>query len=282
MVSIGKFNTLRIVKFVPFGVYLDGEDLGEILLPSKDVPKQCHVDDLLKVFLYVDSEDRPIATTRRPYATVGQVAFLKVSEVNRTGIFLNWGLPKDLLVPFAEQQHRMKKGQSYLVFVYLDEQSQRIVASAKLEKFLDTQPFTIKEDEQVELLIGDRTDLGYKVVINDSHWGLLFETEVFQPLRKGQRVSGYIQKIRPDGKIDCGLHRPGYDKVQDMSWKILEALQNHNGFLPMTDKSSPEEIYAVFGVSKKTFKKAIGALYKRKMIVLEEKGISLLERGKNG
>lgn len=280
MANIGKFNTLRIVKFVPFGVYLDGEDLGEILLPSKDVPKQCNVDDLLEVFLYVDSEDRPIATTQQPYAMAGQVAFLKVSAINRIGIFLDWGLSKDLLVPFAEQQHRMKKGQSYLVFVYLDERSQRIVASAKLEKFLDTQPLNVKEGEQVELLVGDQADLGYKVVINDAHWGLLFETEVFQPLRKGERVQGYIKKIRLDGKIDCGLHRPGYEKVQDMSWKILEALQNHDGFLPVTDKSSPEDIYALFGVSKKTYKKAIGALYKRKMITIGKKGISLCESRK--
>lgn len=280
MAELGKYNTLRVARFTKIGAYLDGEKLGEILLPTRDVPKRCQVDQALEVFLYLDSEDRPIATTKRPYATVGQVAWLKVVDVTLVGAFLNWGLPKDLLVPFSEQKQRMKTGLSYLVYVCLEEDQQRIIASTKLDKFLDAQPCTLKENQQVELFAAEQTDMGYKVVINDGYWGLLYENEVFQSLRRGQRLPGFVKKIRKDGKIDCGLHQPGYEKVHDTSWKILEELHKHNGFLPVTDKSAPEEIYAVVGVSKKTFKKAVGALYKKKMIRIGNKGITLSESKK--
>jgi predicted RNA-binding protein (virulence factor B family) len=277
MSKLGKYNTLRVARFTKIGAYLDGEELGEILLPTRDVPKRCQVDQTLEVFLYLDSEDRPIATTKRPYATVGQVAWLKAVDVTPVGAFLNWGLPKDLLVPFSEQKQRMKEGLSYLVYVCLEEEHQRIIASARLDKFLDTQPCLLKENQEVELFAAEQTDMGYKVIINDSYWGLLYENEVFQILRRGQRLPGFVKKIRKDGKIDCGLHQPGYAKVHDTAWKILEELHKHNGFLPVTDKSAPEEIYAVVGVSKKTFKKAVGALYKKKMISIGAKGITLSE-----
>jgi len=296
MSTLGKYNTLRVARFTKIGAYLDGEELGEILLPTRDVPKRCQIDQTLEVFLYLDSEDRPIATTKRPYATVGQVAWLKAVDVTPVGAFLNWGLPKDLLVPFSEQKQRMKEGLSYLVYVYLEEEhvssvgsrqhqkvhgdlqrNPRIIASAKLNKFLDRQPCTLKENQEVELFAAEQTDMGYKVIINDSYWGLLYENEVFQTLRRGQRLPGFVKKIRKDGKIDCGLHQPGYAKVHDTAWKVLEELHKHNGFLPVTDKSAPEEIYAVVGVSKKTFKKAIGALYKKKMISIGVKGITLAE-----
>lgn len=275
MVAIGKFNTLRVVRKCDFGVYLDGEELGEILLPNRDVPRHCRPGDMLEVFILLDSEDRLLATTQTPYATVGQVAFLKVVSITAVGTFLDWGLPKDLLAPFPEQQQRMEKGRSYLVFVYLDEESQRIAASSKLEKFLDTQPIDVKEGQQVELVIDDQTEIGYKVVINDSYWGILYNNEVFQRLHKGQRLPGFIKKLRDDGKIDCCLQQSGYKKVNEAAWKILEILHTHDGFLPITDKSSPEEIYAVLGISKKTYKKAAGALYKQQHITIEKNGIKL-------
>jgi predicted RNA-binding protein (virulence factor B family) len=273
MAEIGRFNTLRVVKHVDFGVYLDAEELGEILLPNRDVPAHCHTGDMIEVFIFRDSEDRLIATTQKPYAMVDQVAFLKVVSVTAVGAFLDWGLPKDLLVPFREQQPRMEEGRSYLVFVYLDEQSQRIAASSKLEKFLENQPIDVEEGQQVDLVIGDQTEIGYKVIINNSHWGVLYNNEVFQVLHTGQRIQGFIKKVRNDGKIDCCLQKPGYKKVDDVAWKILETLHKRGGFLAVTDKSSPECIYALFGVSKKTFKKAIGALYKKRCIIIEKDGI---------
>lgn len=275
MVEIGKLNTLQVVKFVDFGAYLDGKEWGEILLPKRDVPRECQPGDALTVFLFCDSEDRLIATTQKPYAQVGEVAFLKVVSVNAVGAFVDWGLPKDLLVPFSEQQHRMKVGQSYVVFVYLDESSNRLAASSKLEKFIGYQPVGFQEGDQVDLLIGDRTDIGYKVIVNHAAWGLLYNNEIFQSLETGQRVPGFIKKIRDDGKIDCCLQQPGYDAVNTTAWKILEYLHNHNGFLALTDHSSPEQIAAVLGVSKKTYKKAIGALYKQQHITLEPRGIRL-------
>ena len=275
MIDIGKLHTLRVVKEVDFGVYLDGEELGEILLPARDVPQQCRVGTTLKVFVYLDSEDRLIATTQTPYATVGQVAWLKVVSVTAVGAFLDWGLPKDLLVPFREQQQRMQAERSYLVFVYLDEHTHRIAASSKLEKFLDTQPFEGQAGQEVELVIGSQTEMGYKVIINDAHWGVLYNNEVFQLLRKGQRLRGFIKKVREDGKIDCCLQEPGYAKVPDAAGVILAALHKHGGFLAVTDKSSPDQIYALFGVSKKTYKKAIGTLYKQRYITIEKNGIRL-------
>ena len=216
MAKIGKFNTLRVVKHVDFGVYLDAEGLGEILLPNRDVPAYCHTGDMIEAFIFRDSEDRLIATTQKPYAMVGQVAFLKVVSVTAVGAFLDWGLPKDLLVPFREQHPRMEEGHSYLVFVYLDEQSQRIAASSKLEKFLERQPIDVEEGQQVDLVIGDQTEIGYKVIINNSHWGVLYNNEVFQVLHTGQRIQGFIKKVRNDGKIDCCLQKPGYKKVDDV------------------------------------------------------------------
>lgn len=275
MVDIGKFTTLRVVKECDFGVYLDGQELGEILLPAREVPHWCKVGERVKVFVYLDSADRLIATTRTPYATVGQVAWLKVVSVTAVGAFLDWGLPRDLLVPFREQQQRMQAGRSYLVFIYLDDNTRRIVASSELDRFLDTQPFSGQADQEVELVIGSQTDMGYKVIINDAHWGVLYKNEVFQPLRKGQRLQGFIKKVREDGKIDCCLQEPGYGKVNEAAGVVLAMLHKHGGFLAVTDKSSPEQIRALFGVSKKTYKKAIGTLYKQRYITIEKNGIKL-------
>jgi uncharacterized protein len=277
MTDIGKYNTLKIVKFTDFGVYLDGGELGEILLPRRYVPGDRRPGDRVDVFLYLDSEDRLIATTEKPLAVVGEFAQLKVNAVNNVGAFLDWGLPKDLLVPFREQRMPMVEGKRYFVFLYLDGETRRIVASAKIQKFIDSTPPAYKEGQEVDLLIVKRTELGYSAIINNAHWGVLYENEVFRELQPGERVKGYIRKIREDQKIDLRLHKPGYEKVEDLTDRILETLRGNGGFLDVTDRSTPEKIQALFGASKKSFKMAVGALYKKRLIALEEGGIRLID-----
>jgi len=275
MAEPGKLNNLRVVKQVTAGMYLDGEDLGEILLPKRYIPENCSVGDRLEVFIYFDSEDRIIATTQKPYAQTGDIAWLKVVDVNDVGAFLDWGLAKDLLVPFSEQIQPMKKGRSYLVYIYIDEQSQLIVASSRLEQFISKQSADLKDGQPVDLIIADQTDLGYKAIIDQKAWGILYQTEIFQELAYGQKIKGWVKKIRPDGKIDLCLQKPGYEKVPDLAEQIIQAIAAHGGFIEVTDKSSAEEIKEMFGVSKKTFKKAIGALYKSRRIIMENDGIAL-------
>ena len=277
MAEIGKQNKLRVVKEVDFGFYLDGGGLGEILLPSRYVPGNCKVDDRVKVFVYRDSEDRIIATTEIPYAMVGDFALLKVVSVNRIGAFLDWGLSKDLLVPFAEQNTVMKEGLSYIVRVYVDKRTSRIAASSRLDKFLDKKAGNFQVGWEVDLFICNQTDIGYKAIINSSHWGVLHYRDVYQTLRKGEKIKGFIKKVREDKKIDLCLHKPGYEKVNDVTELIIAALKKRGGYLSVTDKSSPEEIYQLFGVSKKTYKKAIGAIYKKRLVTLEDNGIKLIE-----
>jgi len=277
MAQIGKINKLRVIKEMDFGVYLDADELGEILLPQKYVPKDYEKDGMVEVFVYLDSEDRLIATTEKPHAMVNEFAFLKVAAVNKFGAFLDWGLLKDLLVPFREQKQKMEEGKSYVVFIYLDEESQRIAASAKLDKFLDLMPTEYIEGEEVDLLICDKTDIGYKAIIEGKHWGILYDNEVFQKLERGQQINGYIKKIREDNKIDLSLQKTGYNIVDEISEKILAKLKEQDGFIPVTDKSPPEVISDIFGISKKTFKKSIGALYKKRLIILENDGIKLVE-----
>lgn len=274
---LGQYNRLQIVKELDFGMYLDGEEWGEILLPRRYVPKEAKIDDFIEVFIYLDSEDRLIATTEKPYATVGDFAYLKVAAVNAIGAFLNWGLLKDLLVPFKEQKQKMEVGRSYVVYIYVDEETERIAASCKLEKFLDNTPHEFKEGEEVDLLIYKPTDIGYKAIINGSHSGIVYKNEVFQSLRTGSKVKGFIKKIRPDGKIDLSLQKAGYKQVVDgVSAKILKKLKQENGFIAVTDKSPAPVIYHKFGVSKKSYKKAVGALYKQRKIKIERNGIRLI------
>jgi len=276
MAEIGKYNSLRVIKEVDFGVYLDGETEGEILMPIRYVPANCKVGDYVDVFLYLDSEDRPIATTETPFALVGEFAMLRVNSVNKIGTFLDWGIMKDLLVPFREQKVTMIEGRSYLVYIYVDEESKRIVASAKLGKFLDKSVPDYSVGQQVDLVIESETDLGYKAIINNSHWGILYENEVFEQLAKGLKVKGYVKKIRTDNKIDLSLHPLGYEKVDPLTQMILDELKKEGGFIAISDKSEAEEVYRVFGISKKSFKQAIGALYKRRMITLSADGIRLI------
>jgi len=276
MAAIGLINELEVVKEVDFGVYLDGGPHGEILMPKRYVPEGCKPGDTLEVFIYLDSEDRLVATNEKPKAIVGDFALLEVVSVTNVGAFLDWGLPKDLLVPFREQQQRMEAGKSYLVYVYLDNESQRIVATSKLDKCVDNIPVDYEIGEEVDLLIAGQTDLGFKAIIDNSHWGMLYKNEVFQPLKTGQKLKGFVKTIREDEKIDLSLQKEGYEKIDDISQSILNKLAAQNGFLPLTDKSSPETIKQTLHISKKNFKKAIGALYKQRLISIEENGIKLL------
>lgn len=276
MAEIGKYNTLKVVKTVDFGVYLDGGKLGEILLPKRYCPETCEPEQEIEVFIYLDSDDRLIATTLQPLATVDEFAFLKVVDTTMVGAFLDWGLPKDLLVPYREQKGEMQKGNSYVVYVYFDKESERLAASAKLDKFLDNLPVEYEIGQKVELLIAGETDLGYRAIIEDAHWGMLYANEIFKPVQTGQRVFGYIKNIREDEKIDLSLYQQGYGQVDDFTSTIMEYLKAHNGKMLLHDKSPAEEISKVFGVSKKTFKKAVGSLYKQKKIALKDGHIELL------
>ena len=275
MAQIGKINHLEVLKELDFGIYLDGGELGEILMPKRYVPEGTMLGDFIEAFIYLDSEDRLIATTETPLAQVEEFALLEVVSVTQVGAFLNWGLPKDLFVPFREQRKPMEVGQKYLVYVYLDADSKRVAASSKIEKYLDNIPVDYDENEEVDLIIVNETDLGYNAIIDNCHLGILYKNEVFQPLKSGDKVQGYIKKIRPDGKIDLRLDKVGYEKIGGLADHILDKLRQNNGFLPFTDKSSPDEIYQAFRVSKKNFKAAIGALYKQRQIILEEKGIRI-------
>ena len=277
MTEIGKINHLEVVKEVDFGIYLDGGDLGEILMPKRYVPEGTMPGDMLETFIYLDSEDRLVATTEKPLAMVEEFALLTVVSVTPVGAFLNWGLPKDLFVPFREQRQPMEEGKKYLVYVYVDTNTKRIAASSKIEQYLDNIPVDYDLEEEVDLIIVNETDLGYNAIIDNSHFGILYKNEVFQPLNPGDRVQGYIKKIRTDGKIDLRLEKIGYEKISSFVDRIIAELQKNKGFLPLTDKSSPEEIYKTFKISKKNFKAAIGALYKKRFIAIEENGIRLLD-----
>lgn len=278
MVEIGKYNTLTVVKIVDFGVYLDGGERGEILMPKEYVPANCFPDDEVRVFVYFDSEDRIVATTEVPYVKVGEFAFLKVVAVSHVGAFLDWGLRKDLLVPFREQRDPMVEGKSYLVYAYADKASDRIVASTKVDKYLDQVFPEYEVNEEVDILIARKTDLGYAVIINNMHWGLIYDNEVFQIIKVGQKMKGYIKAIREDEKIDVSLQAPGYAKIEGLAGVILEKIKDYDGILDLSDKSDPEEIYRVFGCSKKNYKKALGTLFKQGLIEINDTEVRLKER----
>ena len=277
MINIGKINQLTVVKQQGANIYLGSGASNKVLLADKKPPANCQVGDSLSVFVYVDNEGHLAATTKIPLAQVDEIAYLKVVSLNYVGAFLDWGLPKDLLVPFSEQHHELEVGQSYLVKIFLDEQH-RMVATTKIDKFIsDTADEDLSEGLAVDLLIADKTDMGVKAIINHSYWGMLYANELFQPVSKGQKLTGYIKHIRDDLKIDLSLQLQGYvKKVLPLTDSILNALKAHNGVLMLSDKSPPETIYAMFGVSKKVFKQAIGALYKQQKISIEKTEIRLL------
>ncbi|GET31231.1 GntR family transcriptional regulator [Prolixibacter bellariivorans] len=275
MNKLGTFQALEVMRLVDFGAYLDGQELGDILLPKRYMPEGCKPGDFLEVFIYLDSEDRIIATTEEPLATAGDFALLKVVSVNQIGAFLDWGLPKDLLVPFSEQKSKMEEGHWYIVYVYVDDESRRMVATTKLDKYLDNVPPEYHAGQEVQLMIHSKTDIGYKAIVNNMHWGMLYQNEVFRPLKSGEQLPGYIKQVREDEKLDVSLQKPGIESAMDLSDRILNMLKEQGGFLAVTDKSSPETIYSFFGESKKNYKRAVGMLYKKRIITIEPDGIRL-------
>lgn len=274
-IILGDYNNLEMVKRVSFGLYLDGDEDGEILLPAKYVPDGYDIGDIIKVFVYLDNEERLVATTEEPLAKVGDFALLRVAWTNNYGAFLDWGLLKDLFVPFSEQEGKMVKGNSYLVYVTIDRKSYRIYASARLDKFLSSTKPPYETDEEVDIIVWRRTDLGWKVIVNGNHSGLVFANEVFRDLKTGDRLKGYVKRVRTDGKIDIALQRHGVAGDDDSSMRLLSAIEAQRGFLPLNDNSSPDEISSMLGMSKKAFKRAAGKLYKQRLIIIDDDGLRL-------
>ncbi|EJL6733562.1 GntR family transcriptional regulator [Vibrio sp. B513a] len=276
MIKIGQINSLEVIKKADFGVFLDGDDYGSVLLPSKYVPEGTEIGEYVDVFLYFDSESQLAATIERPIAQVGEWGLMKIEGVNATGAFVNWGIKeKDLLIPFSEQRTRFSAGQTILVYVYTDKASGRIVGTTKFNKWLDKTPANYEVNEQVDLIIAERSQLGYKAIVNGKHWGMIFPSDVFGKLYIGKKLKGFIKHIREDGKIDLALQKVGVAKMDDLSSKILDLLEKKGGFLPLNDKSSPEAIFDAFRTSKGTYKKTIGGLYKQGKIVIEKDGIRI-------
>lgn len=275
MASIGQWNTLEIVDRIDAGLLLDAGDCN-ILMPNRYIYEGCEIGETADVFVYPDTTDRLIATTERPYAVVGEFASLRCVDLNPTGAFVELGLLKQLLVPYAMQSHELEVGKDYIVRVYLDEKTQRLVGTTKLNKYLNDETTEYVEDQEVDLLIAARTDLGYKAIINHTNWGLLYEDQVFGDLKVGHKVTGYVYMTRPDGKIDLSLHLPAEKKVEALTTQIINELDENGGTLPLSDKSPPEAIYEAFSVSKKTFKRALGSLYKDKLIMIESDKITKL------
>ncbi len=272
MAEMGKMNILEVLRSTAHGLFLDGGELGDILLPRRYAPREKNPGDRIEVFLLFDSEDRLMATTLRPLATVDSFAWLRVVSNSGAGTFLDWGLPKDLLVPFREQTVKMLVGRSYMVRIYLDPVSNRIAATARLDRFLDKTPAHFTVGQPVDLFICAKTDLGYKAIVDGTHWGMIFHNNVYQPIACGQRIQGYIQQVREDGKIGLCLDPPGYGRVGDVADAILAYLDQQGGFMPITDKTPAKEIHALFGVSKKVYKQAVGALYKARRITFAADG----------
>ena len=270
MALVGRYNSLQVVKHTDFGLYLDGGADGEILLPNRYIPKDIpsEDEDWLNVFVYLDSEDKLIATTEKPKVQVNEFASLKVVEINSIGVFLDWGLPKDLLLPYSEEKRQMRQGEYCVVHVYLDKRTRRITATARLDRYLDKLPADYQVGQEVDLLVVEETDMGFKAIINNRHWGLIHKNEVFKFLRAGKQEKGYIKELRSDGKIALSLQPIGEQLASSLSAKILDKLRANQGSLPISDKSDPQLISDMFGVSKGNFKKAIGALYKEGKIVI--------------
>ena len=275
MINLGEYNTLEVLRHLEQGMYLGDDSDESVLLPNRYIPKGTQIGDTLTVFIYNDSEDRIIATTLHPKVTLNKFACLSVSTVTEHGAFLDWGLAKDIFVPFSEQVKKMQEGENHIVCLYLDEVTNRLAASGKLNKFLKNETFDVKEKDEVDLLIGEKTDIGMNVIINDRYKGILYRNEIFQEVHYGDRKKGFIKKIRDDHKIDVSLQRTGYENVQPSEKKILARLKEGKGFLPLNDYSTPEEITAMLEMSKKVFKKAIGSLFKQRIIRIEKKGIYL-------
>ncbi|SDT40574.1 hypothetical protein SAMN05216496_4450 [Pseudomonas sp. Z003-0.4C(8344-21)] len=277
MALVGRYNSLQVVKHTNFGLYLDGGADGEILLPNRYIPKDIpsEDEDWLNVFVYLDSEDKLLATTEKPKVQVGEFASLKVVEVNSIGVFLDWGLPKDLLLPYSEEKRQLTAGEYCVVHVYLDKHTRRITATARLDRYLDKTPANYSPGQEVDLLVAESTDMGFKAIINNKHWGLIHKNEIFKFMRAGMLEKGYIKEVRADGKIALSLQPVGQEAASSLSSKILAKLRDNSGTLAVSDKSDPALISSLFGVSKGNFKKAIGSLYKEGKIVIHADRIEL-------
>lgn len=275
MIEIGKYNTLKIIRDTQVGLYLsDGNE--DILLPNKYVPREWDLEEEIIVFVYLDHEERPVATTLEPYIYLNEFALLRVNFTNKFGAFLDWGLEKDLFVPFREQARPMEKGKRYLIYMYMDEKSNRLVGTSKINQFLKNDELTVEEGDEVDLIVSHITEMGINVIINEQHKGLMYKDEVYEDLRTGDRIKGYIKTIRPDNKIDVSLQKMGFENIEPNAEKVLDELRASRGFLRLNDDSHPEDIKTVLKMSKKTFKKAIGTLYKQKLIEIKEDGIYLV------
>ncbi|PID28187.1 MAG: GntR family transcriptional regulator [Candidatus Cloacimonadota bacterium] len=275
MISIGRMNSLEVVKRVDFGLYLDGGEAGEILLPKNSAPRDARPGSKVEVFIYHDSESRLIATTLKPFAMAEEFAELTVKDANDFGAFMDWGLMKDLLVPTMEQQFPLQIGKTYLIYITKDKRG-RLFGTTKFDKYMENFPTFIEEGEEVDILIAQETDLGFKAVINNRAWGMIYKNEIFREIKIGNKMKAYVKKIREDGRVDLSLQKEGYERVKEFADVIFDKLRENNGFIPLNDKSSPEKIYSYFGVSKKVFKKTAGSLYKQKKIEISDEGIRIL------
>ena len=278
MIELGKFNTLKILRDTDPGLFLGDDEDNEVLLPNRYVPADFKIDDYLDVFIYLDNEERLVAVTDAPYIQKGEFALLRCNAVNEYGAFLDWGMVKELFCPFREQAFKMKKGGWYLVYCYLDEKSDRLVASSKTNRFLDNSTLSVALYDEVDLIVSHPSDIGMNVIVNKRHLGLIFQGDIFKDLSIGDRLKGIVKKIRPGNKIDISLSQIGYRNIEPSAQALLELINDHDGFLDITDKSSPEAIKSVVQMSKKSFKKAVGALYKQRLIRLESDGIYLLKK----
>ncbi len=277
MLKLGEYNMLEVVRERDQGVYLCDEEGNDVLLPNKYVPEEFKIRDVLKVFVYLDSSERIVATTLEPYVTVNSFAYLKCTSVSEIGAFLDWGLEKDLFVPFKEQSSKMRVGSWYLIYAYLDEKTDRLVASSKTNAFLDNSLVLLSSYDEVDLIASHASPQGWNMIVNQKHLGLVYADEIFQKLTPGDQLKGYVKKVRPDGKIDLTLQKHGFRGIEPNAAQILKELEANGGFIDLNDKSDPEDIKEVFQLSKKSFKKAIGTLYKARKITIEKDGIRLVE-----
>lgn len=276
MIQLGEYNTLEILRDTDPGLFLgDGED-GEVLLPNRYVPEEFEIGDKLEVFVYLDNEERPVATTDKPFITKGEFSLLRCNQVNKYGAFLDWGLVKELFCPFKEQAFKMKAGGWYLVHCYLDEDTERLVASSKTNRFLDNKQLTVSKFEEVDLIVSHPSEIGMNVIVNNKHLGLVFKDDIFKDISVGDRLKGIVKKIRHDNKLDISLSQIGYRNIEPNAQHILKVLNDNSGFIPLHDKSSPEDIKEQLQMSKKSFKKAIGSLYKDRVITIDTNGITLI------
>lgn len=269
MMHLGQYNTLTVLRFTPPGVYLGDDEDNVVLLPNKYVPEELEEGQQIDVFVYLDSHERIVATTLKPYILLNTFGYLKVTATSHFGAFLDWGLEKDLFVPFKEQTIKMEEGKSYLVYLYLDDATQRLVASARIKRFFETELIVVNELDEVDLLIGETSELGKNVIVNDTYSGLIYKNDIVKTIKRGDRCKGYVTKVREDGKLDIALVKPGFQKIEPNAQVIMEYLESHDGKLNLTDKSDPDDIRELLGMSKKTFKQAVGILYKQRQIEIK-------------